>query len=146
MIRHKARRLPRQTGPAGWNAILPPQVALPELTTDHTADVTIIGGGFAGLSAARRLAQLDAGLKTTLLEAGRFAEGSAGRNSGFMIDLPHDLSSDNYAGSGLDADRAAIALNRQAIAFASEVAADCELLQEMFDPCGKFNAAATKAG
>ncbi|MCA0930349.1 NAD(P)/FAD-dependent oxidoreductase [Ruegeria profundi] len=146
MRQHKARRLPRQTGPAGWNAILPPQIALPELTEDHSADVTIIGGGFAGLSAARRLAQLDAGLKITLLEAGRFAEGSAGRNSGFMIDLPHDLSSDNYAGTGLDADRAAIALNRQAIAFASGVAADCELSQEMFDPCGKFNAAATKAG
>ncbi|WP_050605521.1 hypothetical protein [Ruegeria sp. 6PALISEP08] len=37
-------------------------------------------------------------------------------------------------------------MNRKAIAFATEVAADCALPQEMFDPCGKYNAAATKAG
>ncbi|MEX0317232.1 MAG: NAD(P)/FAD-dependent oxidoreductase [Ruegeria sp.] len=146
MNRYTAKRLPRQTGAAGWNAILPPQTALPELELDQTADVTIIGGGFAGLSAARRLHQIDPTLKVTLLEAGRFAESSAGRNSGFMIDLPHDLSSDNYAGQGLEADKAAIALNHRAITFAHEVAADCALPQEMFDPSGKINAAATLAG
>ncbi|WP_171173118.1 FAD-binding oxidoreductase [Ruegeria sp. HKCCD8929] len=146
MNRYTAKRLPRQTGAAGWNAILPPQTALPVLEQDQSADVTIVGGGFAGLSAARRLHQIDPTLKVALLEAGRFAESSAGRNSGFMIDLPHDLSSDNYAGQGLDADKAAIALNRRAITFAHEVAADCALPQEMFDPSGKINAAATRSG
>ncbi|MEW2914685.1 FAD-binding oxidoreductase [Leisingera sp. JC11] len=146
MTAYAAKRLPRQTGAAGWNAILPPQAALPVLESDLTADVTIIGGGFAGLSAARRLHQLDPSLKVALLEAGRFAESSAGRNSGFMIDLPHDLASDNYAGSGLEADKAAIAFNRKAIDFAKGVAEDCALPQEMFDPAGKINAAATKAG
>jgi len=141
-----ARRLPRQTGPAGWNAILPPQAQMPRLERNMSADITIVGGGFAGLSAARRLHQLDPTLKVVVLEAGRFAEGSAGRNSGFMIDLPHDLASDNYAGDGLEADRATIALNRRAIAFASDVAQDCGLSEEMFDPSGKINAAATRAG
>ncbi|RBW58734.1 FAD-binding oxidoreductase [Ruegeria sp. A3M17] len=146
MTAYTAKRLPRQNGPAGWNAILPPQTSLPRLEQNISADVTIVGGGFAGLSAARRLRQLDPALKVVLLEAGRFAEGSAGRNSGFMIDLPHDLASDNYAGGGLEADRATIALNRRAIRFATNVAEECELPQEMFDPCGKFNAAATRAG
>ncbi|UWQ81647.1 FAD-binding oxidoreductase (plasmid) [Leisingera sp. S132] len=146
MTAYTAKRLPRQTGAAGWNAILPPQDALPVLDQDLSADVTIIGGGFAGLSAARRLHQLDPSLKVVLLEAGRIAEGSAGRNSGFMIDLPHDLASDNYAGAGLEADKAAIAMNRKAISFAAEVAQDCALPQEMFDPAGKINAAATRAG
>ncbi len=146
MTEFTAKRLPRQTGPAGWNAILPPQDPMPRLEQDTTADVTIVGGGFAGLSAARRLHQIDPSLKIVLLEAGRFAEGSAGRNSGFMIDLPHDLASDNYAGDGLESDRATIALNRQAIGFAAQVAQDCDLSDEMFDPCGKFNAAATRAG
>lgn len=146
MSQFRARRLPRQTGAAGWNAILPPQTPLPELDCDLTADVTIIGGGFAGLSAARRLHQIDPTLKVVLLEAGRFAEGSAGRNSGFMIDLPHDLASDNYAGEGIETDRISITLNRQAIAFASDVAAETALPQDMFDPCGKFNAAATRSG
>ena len=146
MTAYTAQRLPKQTGAAGWNAILPPQAPLPVLDCDLTADVTIIGGGFAGLSAARRLHQLDPSLKVAVLEAGRFAESSAGRNSGFMIDLPHDLASDNYAGSGLEADKAAIAMNRKAIAFAKDVAGDCALSREMFDPAGKINAAATKAG
>ncbi|KIC14934.1 NAD(P)/FAD-dependent oxidoreductase [Leisingera sp. ANG-Vp] len=146
MSRYDAKRLPRQTGAAGWNAILPQQAALPVLESDLTADVTIIGGGFAGLSAARRLHQLDPSLKVALLEAGPFAESSAGRNSGFMIDLPHDLASDNYAGDALEADQAAIAMNRKAIAFAKAVAEDCALAQEMFDPAGKINAAATRSG
>ncbi|NSY40264.1 FAD-binding oxidoreductase [Leisingera sp. ANG59] len=146
MTAYTAKRLPRQTGAAGWNAILPPQAPLPVMDHDLTADVTIIGGGFAGLSAARRLHQLDPSLKVALLEAGRFAESSAGRNSGFMIDLPHDLASDNYAGSGLEADKAAIAFNRKAIDFAKGVAEDCALPQEMFDPVGKINAAATMVG
>ncbi|WP_368075915.1 NAD(P)/FAD-dependent oxidoreductase [Leisingera sp. NJS201] len=125
---------------------MPPQTPLPVLEQNLTADITIVGGGFAGLSTAQRLHQLDPSLKIVLLEAGRFAESSAGRNSGFMIDLPHDLASDNYAGEGLEADRAAIALNRKAIAFATEVAGECDLPKEMFDPCGKYNAAATKSG
>ncbi|WP_306432347.1 FAD-binding oxidoreductase [Tropicibacter sp. Alg240-R139] len=111
-----------------------------------TVDITVIGGGFTGLSTARRLHQLDPNLKIALVEAGRFADSSAGRNSGFMIDLPHDLSSDNYAGDGPEVDRAEIALNRQAIGFAKEVAADCQMPDEIFDPCGKYNAAATRAG
>nr|WP_321250868.1 FAD-binding oxidoreductase [uncultured Ruegeria sp.] len=146
MSRYEAKRLPRQTGAAGWNAILPAQTPHPELQQDLSADITIVGGGFAGLSTARRLHQLDPSLKIAVLEAGRFAEGSAGRNSGFMIDLPHDLASDNYAGDGLEADRATIALNRKAIAFARQVAEDCVLSDEVFDPCGKFNAAATPSG
>ncbi|KIC12711.1 oxidoreductase [Leisingera sp. ANG-M1] len=146
MSRYDAKRLPRQTGAAGWNAILPPQDPLPVLDHDLTADVTVIGGGFAGLTAARRLHQLDPSLKVAVLEAGPFAESSAGRNSGFMIDLPHDLASDNYAGDALEADRAAIAMNRKAIAFAKGVAEDGALPQEMFDQAGKINAAATRAG
>ncbi|WP_170479778.1 NAD(P)/FAD-dependent oxidoreductase [Ruegeria arenilitoris] len=147
MTEYTARRLPRQTGPAGWNAILQPRNILPQLQNNISADITIVGGGFAGLSAARRLHQLDPSLKIVLLEAGRFADGSAGRNSGFMIDLPHDLASENYAGhGGLEADRATIALNRKAIGFATDFAQDYGLPDEMFDPCGKFNAAATRAG
>ncbi len=146
MTTYTAKKLPRQLGAAGWNAILPTQNSLPVLENPQTADVTIVGGGFAGLSAARRLHQIDPSLKVVVLEAGRFAESSAGRNSGFMIDLPHDLSSDNYAGDGLDADRATISLNRRAIGFAQEFATESGLSDEVFDPSGKINAAATPAG
>ncbi|GMG84403.1 FAD-binding oxidoreductase [Paralimibaculum aggregatum] len=140
----RALRLPRQPGVSGWAAILPARAPCPALAGRQTADVAIIGAGFAGLSAARRLAQLDPALRIAVLEAGRVAEGAAGRNTGFMIDLPHDLASDDYAGSGDD--RAQIALNRQAIGFAAEAVEELGLDAETFAPAGKINAAATEAG
>lgn len=143
---YTAKRLPKVTGASGWNAILPPRTALATLEADITADIVIIGGGFAGLSAARRFHQLDPNIKVVLLEAGQFGEGSSGRNSGFMIDLPHDLASDNYAGVALDKDRAAIMMNRKAISFGHEIAEEFDIPRAFFDPCGKINAAATPAG
>ncbi len=145
MTRYTACRLPRQPGPAGWNRLLPPPGPARVLDEDATADVAIIGAGFAGLSAARRLVQLDPGLKVAVLEAGRVGEGPAGRNSGFMIDLPHDLASESYAGAE-SRDAAQTRLNRVAIGFAAEAAADYGLGRAVFDPCGKINAAATRAG
>ena len=145
MSAYAAKRLPKQSSAAGWNAILPPQDPLPVLDQDLRADVTVIGGGFAGLSAARHLHQLDPALKVALLEAGPFAEGSAGRNSGFMIDLPHELNSDGYAGTA-DADRRQITLNRAAIDFAREAAEEYGLGDDVFSACGKHNGAATAQG
>jgi len=143
---YSAKRLPKVTGASGWNAILPNRTALPQLDEDITADVAIIGGGFAGLSAARRMHILDPQLKIVVLEAGQFGEGSSGRNSGFMIDLPHDLASDNYAGDALATDQEAITMNRHAIAFGHDIADEFAVPQEFFNPCGKVNAAATSAG
>ncbi|XDZ65822.1 NAD(P)/FAD-dependent oxidoreductase [Alphaproteobacteria bacterium LSUCC0684] len=144
-ICREARRLPRDPGPAAWNEILEPALSHPVLAGDITTDWLIIGAGFAGLSAARRLSQLRGGDKITVIEACRIGHGPAGRNSGFMIDLPHDLSSDHYT-SSLDRDHWQIKLNRQAISFAREVAEDYDLPQEAADPCGRINGAVTAAG
>ncbi len=144
MTAYRANRLPRQPGPAGWNAILPSRMPNQPLTYAQTADVAVVGAGFAGLSAARRLAQLDPQLRVAVLEAGDIAEGASGRNSGFMIDLPHDLSSDSYAQG--EHDRETIAANRLAQAFARNVAEEAQLPIEVFDPSGKVNAAATEGG
>lgn len=141
MSSYSARRLPVQLGPSAWNAILGAQPAPRQLADDRTADFVVIGGGFAGLSAARRLTQLQSGARIVVLEAGRLAEGAAGRNSGFMIDLPHDLASDNYSGSGDD--RALIGLNRQAIDFAREAVEEYGIEPNYFDPAGKVNGAAS---
>ncbi len=139
---YRARHLPVQRGLAAWNAILEAAPLPVILEGNATADIVIVGGGFAGLSAARRLLQLDPSLKVTLLEAGRIAEGASGRNSGFMIDLPHELTSHDYAGAGTDADRKLIALNRQAISFARSAVEEFTINRNYFDECGKINGAA----
>jgi len=141
-----ASRLPRSTGPAGWNRLLPPLPQAVPLSGNVTADVAIVGAGFAGLSAARRLAKNAPGASIAVLEAGRVAEGPAGRNSGFMIDLPHDLASDDYAGGSADSDRRQTAANRLAIAFGAELAEEYGFDSSTFDPSGKLNAASTPGG
>jgi glycine/D-amino acid oxidase-like deaminating enzyme len=88
-------------------------VRYPALTGARTADVVVVGVGFTGLSAAWRLLQLDPELKVTLLDAWDIVEGLAGRKSGFVIDLPHDLASQDYAGRGDET--SLIALNRTAL-------------------------------
>ncbi|MCX7889640.1 MAG: FAD-binding oxidoreductase [Rhodobacteraceae bacterium] len=143
MTTHLARRVPVHKGPAAWSAILPGQPDPVPLPGDVVADVAIVGGGFAGLAAARRLRQIDPSLRIAVLEAGRLAEGASGRNSGFMIDLPHELTSDDYAGHGDD--RAMIALNRHAITFAREAVHDYGIRPDYFDPAGKVNGAASEA-
>jgi glycine/D-amino acid oxidase-like deaminating enzyme len=137
----QARRLPVHQGPAAWNAILGPQPGARVLDRNMTADFVVIGAGFAGLSAARRLTQLQPQAKIVVLDATRLADSTAGRNSGFMIDLPHDLASDDYAGSGDD--RALIALNRKAIGFARDAVEECGIDRNFFDEAGKVNGAAS---
>ncbi len=142
MTNYTARRTPLHRGPAAWSAILPGQPAPVVLDADQTVDFALIGGGFAGLSAARRLQQLNPGARIAVLEASRLAEGASGRNSGFMIDLPHELQSDDYAGHGDD--RAMIDMNRGAIAFAADVVADYGIDPNFFDRAGKVNGAASE--
>ncbi len=61
----------------------PTDIALhPPLRERIEADVCIIGGGLAGLTAAQHLAQ--AGRKVVLLEARRIGWGASGRNGGFV--------------------------------------------------------------
>ncbi len=146
MSSYTVRRTPVHRGPAAWSAILPGQDAPVELDADISADVVVIGAGFAGLSAARRLSQLAPKARIAVLEAGRIAEGASGRNSGFMIDLPHELSSEGYAAQGVQSDSAMIALNRQAIAFAKSAVQDYDINPANFDPVGKVNGAVGTKG
>lgn len=142
----KVSRLPVHTGPAGWNSILPPATPRPALAGDATCDIAIVGAGFAGLSAARHLLMMEPTLSVVVLEAGRIAESSAGRNSGFMIDLPHELTSSDYAGAGEARDRTLTRLNRQAIDFADDVQREYGLPSGYFQRSGKINAAASEVG
>ncbi len=135
--------LPVDTGISGWGAIVSCEDEALVLEEHHKADYLIIGAGFAGLSAARRLSQLMPNARTIVLDAKRVGEGPAGRNSGFMIDLPHELSSRDYATTH-ENDCRQISLNRKAIDFAAEAAREYNLGKEAFNLCGKVNGGVTE--
>ena len=56
----------------------------PVLTGTHRADVAVVGGGFAGLFTALRLAR--GGARVVLLESQSVGFGASGRNGGFVSD------------------------------------------------------------
>lgn len=141
------RRFPTTTaGTSGWEALARRTRPVRALDGDVSADWLIIGAGFAGLSAARRLGQLRPGERVVVLDAQEVAKGPAGRNSGFMIDVPHNLAGGEYSVSDAAANAIEIRQNRHAIAFARDAAAEHGMGPEIFDPSGKTNAAASERG
>ncbi len=141
----KVTRLPVDPGPAAWNELLEPAPVREPLGEHRTADWVIVGAGFAGLSAARRLSELNPGQSIVVLEASQVASGPAGRNSGFMIDVPHDLSSSDYGGN-TDKDRREIRLNRAGIEYALNLCKQFGASDETMSLSGKVNGAITDRG
>jgi glycine/D-amino acid oxidase-like deaminating enzyme len=146
MNQHTVKRLPVDTGTSGWEAISTRGFPLQTLENDVRADWLVVGAGFAGLSAARRLSQLRPGEKIVVLDATEVAKSTAGRNSGYMIDVPHNLSSGEYSVADEKSTFLEIEQNRMAIAFAAEAAAEYGMSKDTFDPSGKINAAASERG
>ena len=83
--------LPRDDETNGWANTLPDRTPQPALAGDIKADWIVVGAGFAGLAATRRLAQNRPDDKVVLLDAQRVGDGASARNSGFVIDLPHNV-------------------------------------------------------
>ena len=135
---------PRDTRLSGWYHCLPEVEPLPCLEREITADVVIIGAGFAGLSAAKRLHDNDPMLEVVVLDAQGLAWSASGRNSGFMIDLPHELNSEDYA-SEQQHDLGQISENRAAISFAEQAAEEYRMSSH-FVRAGKYHGATNGAG
>lgn len=104
--------LPHNDATNGWSRILPPRAPKPRLEADARADWIVVGAGFAGLAAARRLATNRPDERVVVLEAHEAGENASGRNSGFAIDLPHNIGSTL---DELDGSRRYMALSRAAI-------------------------------
>jgi glycine/D-amino acid oxidase-like deaminating enzyme len=69
--------------PRSWWAASAAVRPAPALAADREAEVAIIGGGYAGLSAALHLAR-DHGIEAVVLDAGALGWGASGRNGGFV--------------------------------------------------------------
>ncbi len=139
MTTYTATKTPADLTASGWYQILPPPPPPMRLAQSVTADWAVIGAGFAGLTAAKRLTERRPQDKVVVLDAQRIAWGAAGRNSGFMVDLPHDLASDSYA-SAREADIKQIRMNRVAIDYAARTVEQFGL-HEHFSQCGKYHGA-----
>ncbi|MGQ7248733.1 NAD(P)/FAD-dependent oxidoreductase [Halomonas sp. V046] len=140
----RCHHLPQDDGRCGWYDLLPSPPPSVPLVGQQKADWVVLGAGYAGLAAARRLAELAPNAAIVLIDARRVGFGAAGRNSGFMIDLPHDLTSHSYTGSR-EADHAMIRLNRGAIDYTREIvkrhAIACDWREQ-----GKLHGAAQQRG
>lgn len=134
--------LPRNDSTNGWSRIIAPRLPNAPLTRDTTVDWVVVGGGLAGLAAARRLAEQRPGDTIALVEADRVGEGAQGRNSGFAIDAPHNVGSSM---GELAAAQSHLRLARAAIAYLDQqvkthaIACDWQV-------AGKFHAAVSPEG
>lgn len=89
----KIKRIPAVDETNGWSGVLPQRLSTAALSGEQHADWIVLGAGYAGLASARRLAQNRPNEQIALIDAGRAGENASGRNSGFAIDLPHNVGS-----------------------------------------------------
>ncbi len=69
-----------------WINDLDPRSNIKVLKKNEECEWLIIGAGYTGLSAARKLAQLHPNQKVILIDAQLAGEGASGRNSGYLVD------------------------------------------------------------
>jgi glycine/D-amino acid oxidase-like deaminating enzyme len=137
-------RFPAPDGVNGWWETLPPPSPADTVSSERRYDWVVVGGGITGLCAARRLAELAPDASIALVEADRIGRTTAGRNSGFFVDLPHDISSESYSRS-VDADKADIRLQRHGIDYVRSAVKQHDIDCDWRDD-GKFHASANKKG
>jgi glycine/D-amino acid oxidase-like deaminating enzyme len=69
-----------------WLNDLNERVDIKTLDRDESCDWLIVGAGYTGLSAARKLSELHPNQKIIIVDAQLAGEGASGRNSGYLVD------------------------------------------------------------
>ena len=70
----------------GWINDLDKRQNINLLNKDKSCDWLIVGAGYTGLSAARKLSELHPNQKIIIIDAQLAGEGASGRNSGYLVD------------------------------------------------------------
>ena len=136
------RILPREDNRNGWSHILARRNPKPALEGRRRADWIVLGAGWAGLAAARRLADNRPDDDIVLLDAGEVGENASGRNSGFAIDLPHNVGASLEE---LEASHRFMELARTAIAWLEDQVTRHGIACD-WDRRGKYHAARSARG
>lgn len=134
--------MPKDPRASGWYRILPDAPAVRRLSGKQTADWVVVGAGFTGVAAARRLGELAPDKRIVLIEAQRAGMGASGRNSGFIIDVPHNADASDDA---LEANRRTYRLNRFAIDWLQELVEKHQIRCD-WRSRGQYRVAATPRG
>ena len=124
-----------------WVKDLNPRINIKTLQSSEDCEWLIIGAGYTGLSAARKLGQLHSNQKIILIDAQLAGEGASSRNSGYLVDttLNDGFNSnkdlENYKKKTDIYDLGIKAVKR----FISEYQVDCD-----WNECGKYFASSQK--
>ncbi|MER8862412.1 FAD-binding oxidoreductase [Mesorhizobium sp. M0751] len=129
---------------SGWYTAAGPELALLPQEGDVACDCLVIGGGWMGLHAARRFAELNPQSSVVLVDAGRIGNNASGRCMGFVIDLAHNPRKRDFV-EDIKGNKEELFVNLDGIAYirsaVEEHGVDCD-----WDAQGKYHSAATAHG
>jgi glycine/D-amino acid oxidase-like deaminating enzyme len=120
-----------------WINKLNPRTNIQTLSKDLECEWLIVGAGYTGLSAARKLAEIYPNKTITLIDAQLAGEGASSRNSGYLVDttlndgFTSDRDLENYK-KKTDIYKLGIKAVKK---FIQEYQVDCD-----FNECGKYYA------
>lgn len=134
--------IPPLDRPTGWRPAdeIVPIDETSSLYPDY--DWLVVGAGITGLSAAHRLGELVPQDRVLLVDARPVGWGASGRNSGFLLDLPHKFDLDHPDASRL---QKIMELNRGAIQVLHEQTEQFDISCD-WSPVGKLQGAVRKRG
>ena len=119
----------------GWINKIPKRININKLKKDLVSEYLIVGAGYTGLSAARKLSEINNNKKIIIVDAQLAGEGGSSRNSGYLVDttLNDGFNSDkdfqNYTKKVKIYDLGIQAVKK----FVKEYQVDCD-----WNDCGKF--------
>jgi glycine/D-amino acid oxidase-like deaminating enzyme len=124
-----------------WIKDLIPRTNIKTLRSNEDCEWLVIGAGYTGLSAARKLAQLYQNKKIILIDSQLAGEGASSRNSGYLVDttlndgFTSNKDLDNYKKKTDIYDLGINTVKK----FISEYQVDCD-----WNECGKYFASSKK--
>ena len=118
-----------------WINDLNPRNNIQTLTSDLNCEWLIIGAGYTGLSAARKLGQIYPNQKILLVDAQLAGEGASSRNSGYLVDTTlNDGFTSNKELENYKKKKDIYKLGIEAVKkFIKEYQVDCD-----WNECGKY--------
>ena len=129
--------LPQNDDSCGWLETLPKRTPEPPLKQNIQCDWLILGAGYTGLSAARKLAELKPNDSIVIIDAQKAGEGASSRNSGYLVDST--LNDGHLSDSGMENYLSKYRLNSLGVeavrSYVDQHQVDCD-----WNECGKFHA------